>query len=413
MNRRRALGLIGIVVLGGAIAALATLPRGALSGASVELVPFGDAAEPVFPGETWESQHPASLGLDPEKLSEFRRTVGRGSYGCVVRGGYVVERWDTWVPPVLASWRGWASASKPFVGALALFAIQEGRLSGLDAPVETFGWNLRDEDRGMTVRHLVDMTSGYSLPEGPGERYAYNDYGTKLFVLSLVERLYGLAPDDAEAVEELLLDPERLGPLQFEDRPFISVRQGAPRLNMSPCDYARFGLLLLNQGNWAGQQVLREDLVQAFLRPGVPPSLRRTVGGASDDYLQVGTAGGGNDLTAIGPGVYGYFWWFNVDGQLWPDVPHGAFQGNGHRNRHSLTVIPELDIVVAWRESRALASDGDAFHVEMNRALKLLVQAVGGLDGGEGTSGGAPGRRGVSAAPASPLSLEAARSQFG
>jgi hypothetical protein len=87
----------------------------------------------------------------------------------------------------------------------------------------------------------------------------------------------------------------------------------------------------------------------------------------------VGTAGGGHDQTALGPGVYGFQWWFNVDGRLWPDVPRDAFQTNGHWNRHALTIIPSLGLVVAWREASALASSPDAFHVDMNEALKLLM----------------------------------------
>lgn len=380
MSRRILLFVLGAVAgVAGIGLLLFTEPEPTTSQHSVPEHSEVSASSEVFPGNDWDERDPRTVGVDPEKLSEFRQEVGWGSYGCVVRGGYVVERWDTWIPPVLANWRGWGSASKAFIGALALFAIQEELLSSLNEPVERFGWELREEDRRMTLRQLVDMTSGYTLPEAPSERYAYNDYGVKLFMLTLFERLYGVPADNPESVKRLFTASNRLGPLQFEDPALFSIfslRHGVPRLNMSACDYARFGLLMMHRGRWKGEQLLDEDLIGEFLNPLVPDNMRRTAGGAPDDYLDIGTAGGGNDATPLGPGVFGYYWWFNTNRELWPEIPSDAFQANGHWNRHALTVIPSLELVVAWRESHKLASEPDSFYVAMNRALGHLVEAV-------------------------------------
>jgi len=122
--------------------------------------------------------------------------------------------------------------------------------------------------------------------------------------------------------------------------------------------------------------VLDEELLDELLRPSVSEETKRTFGGDPDDYLGIGTAGGGNDATTHGPGVFGSFWWFNENRELWPDVPADAFQANGHWNRHALTVIPSLDLVVAWRASSALAAGPDNFPELMNEALGLLVESV-------------------------------------
>jgi hypothetical protein len=335
-----------------------------------------ERAAPVFPGDTWKPRPPEAFGWDPAALRALERALGFASAGCVVRDGYLVRAWDRgWArrlwPP--ARRRGWASATKPYISTLLLFAVHERRIPRLEHPVVEAGWPLREADRDMTLHQLVNMTSGYGLPEAPGEAFAYNDYGVSLLFRTTIEHVFGVAPDDLEAVEKVLLDPARLGALRFEGNRVFRLRHGLPRLDQDPCDVARFGLFVKRQGRWGDEQLLPVELLRKAIRPAVPDSLPRTAGGPVDDYLRVGTAGGGHDQTALGPGVYGFQWWFNVDGRLWPDVPRDAFQTNGHWNRHALTIIPSLGLVVAWREASALASSPDAFHVDMNEALKLLM----------------------------------------
>jgi CubicO group peptidase (beta-lactamase class C family) len=332
----------------------------------------------AFPGETWERRSPSALGMDSDGIERFKRMLGRTSFGCIVKDGYLVDTWGwEWRRHLFpAAYRGWASATKPVLATLVLFAIQEGLLPGTDFLVRDAEWPLREEDRDMTLRHLLDNVDGYGLPEGPGEGYAYNDYGTKLLMLTVLERIYGVAADDLAAVEDLLFHPDRLGALQLEDGGAFRLRHGAPRLNMSTCDAARFGLLLLRGGRWHDRQILSEEILRAQLRAGVPDPLPRTRGREIDDYLGVGTMGGGHDETRMGPGVFGVQWWFNAGGRLWPDLPHDAFQANGHWNRFALTVIPSLGLVVAWRDGNGVVGDADAFHEPMNDALRTLQDAI-------------------------------------
>lgn len=227
----------------------------------------------------------------------------------------------------------------------------------------------------MTLRQLANMTSGYGLPERPGEAWAYSDYGVALLFRTTLEHVFGVSSDDVGAVEALLTQPDRLGPLQFEREGFLRLRQGLPRLDKSPCDLARFGLFVKREGRWRERQLLPPELVREAIRPAVPDSLPRTAASEVDDYLGVGSAGGGHDQTPVGPGVYGSQWWFNADGRLWPDVPHDAFQANGHWNRHALTIVPSLGLVVAWREASALATAPEIAHVGMNDALRLALPA--------------------------------------
>ena len=63
------------------------------------------------------------------------------------------------------------------------------------------------------------------------------------------------------------------------------------------------------------------------MRPDVPTEALRTAGGGPDDYLAVGTAGGTNNQTMLGPCKFGFMWWFNANQQTWPDAPADTFPG--------------------------------------------------------------------------------------
>jgi hypothetical protein len=220
------------------------------------------------------------------------------------------------------------------------------------------------------------MTSGYSMREGPGSCWAYNDYGIKLYILTLFEKVYGVSPKKLETVERMVLAPNRLGSLGFEDgSPFI-IKKGVPRLNLTPRDYARVGWFWLNKGKWKGKQILAENFFQKYIRVSVPKEMKRTKDKRVNDYLNIGTAGGGNNITFLGPGFYGFNWWFNTNREFLPDVPGDAFQANGHMNREAVTVIPSLGLVVAWLRGGAVVGSADSFNKPMNTTLKLLIESV-------------------------------------
>ena len=147
-------------------------------------------------------------------------------------------------------------------------------------------------------------------------------------------------------------------------------------MNMSPRDFARVGVFWLGKGAWEGKQILDRSVFENHLKVGVPENLPRTVGGQPDDYLEIGSLGGGNNHYAIGPGSYGLSFWLNDSRHLWPDVPQDAFQANGHRNKEALTVIPSLGLVVAWRGGEEVFDKSDAFNRSMNDALRLLLEAM-------------------------------------
>src|SRR5439155_14371354 len=199
--------------------------------------------DPVFPGEHWEMRQPESLGLSKAKLEALREVVG--GRGCVVRYGYMAYSWGD---PARSA--DVASAVKPVISTLLLFAVQEGRVTSVDAAVSEFEPRLKTlnqgKDASITWRHFASQTSGYGLAEPPGRAYAYNDLALALYCDTLTQKVFGT--NGTEALRIRLAEP-----LQFEDHysfsPFRRPNRDG-RLAISTRDFARFGLLYLRGGNW-------------------------------------------------------------------------------------------------------------------------------------------------------------------
>jgi CubicO group peptidase (beta-lactamase class C family) len=317
---------------------------------------------PAFPESSWIEKAPAEVGLDEAALDAFVAATGNQD-GVVVRYDYLVKTWGS------ADGKfGWASATKPVIATLLMFAVQEGKLASPDALVGDWSWNLSSKDQRMTFRHLANMTSGYALSEAPGAAWAYNDYAIKLYALTIFERVFNDGSADAVAQH-----PSRFGPLTFEDGDIFASVNGAPRLTTTPRDFARIGWMWANHAHWNGAQLLHPATFANEMQPQVPASLPRTSGGNVDDYLAIGTAGGGADQTGLGPGIYGFNWWFNPGKQTWPDAPEDTVQANGHWNGEVMTIIPSLGLVVAWR---GIGTDPESFNAPMNAILAQLGNAV-------------------------------------
>ena len=325
-----------------------------------------DGDDRVFPGESWVTRTPEAMGLDRAALDTFRQATGNQT-GFIVKDGYQVYSWGTPAAQI-----EWASASKPVHSTMLLFALDEGKVASIDQSIGDFGWALRPDDAGITFRTLANMTSGYALPEGPDDAWAYNDYAIDLYVKTLYDRAFGSSANTAATA------PDRLGALDFQDGAIldstVSARAGYG-LQTSARDFARIGWFWLNEGAWESGQLIPSAYFDAYWRAQVPDELQRTAGGL-DDYLKVGTYGGGTDQTSYGPGSYGMNLWHNADSQLWPDAPADTYQANGHWNGEVLTVIPSRGLVAAWKGK---AATPETFGPAMNDLLRQLSAAAGPL----------------------------------
>jgi CubicO group peptidase (beta-lactamase class C family) len=328
---------------------------------------LGADEKKVFPGKSWERRAPEALALNAGRLEALAEMLG--GRGCVIRNGFVAASWGS-----QSETSDWLSSAKPVLSTLLMFAIHEGKVPGPDARILDFGWDLQGKDQGITFRHLGSMTSGYARPDAPGMAWAYNDYAIQLYQKTLFDKVFRAEPD------AVIHDPKRLGFLGFEDG--ITFRPSNRRMSASVRDFARIVWFWLNKGNWNGVHLLPQLMFEEFVRPQTPPDLPHTAGGETNDYLEIGTFGGGSDhFTNYGAGIYGFNWWFNGKGWLhpgrntWPDAPGDTVLSIGFGGNCS-ALIPSLDLILVAAKAnwgKLEAGDSDS---QMNRVLQLLAGAV-------------------------------------
>ncbi len=103
-------------------------------------------------------------------------------------------------------------------------------------------------------------------------------------------------------------------------------------------DWAKFGILHLNKGNWNGEQIFSPDWIDYISKPTVNSN-----------------------------GTYGAHWWLNAEGK-YPDVPKDLYSANGFQGQR-VFVIPSKDLVIV-RTGLAEAPDFDE-----SKFLKEVVAA--------------------------------------
>ncbi|HEX3725593.1 MAG TPA: serine hydrolase [Pirellulales bacterium] len=323
-------------------------------------------AETVFPGSTWEAKEPREFGLDAARLEAVAKALG--GRGCAIKNGYIVKAWGA-----QDEVGDWFSSAKPVLSTLLMFAVQEGRAKSFDQPLIDFGWELEPKDRGMTLRHLASMTSGYARPESPGEAWAYNDYAIQLYQKTLFDRIFQAKP------ETVFHDPRRFGALGLQDG--FSFRKSNRRMSASVRDFARVVWFWMNRGNWNGAQVLPRAYFDDNMKPQVRPGLPLSSDARTNDYLHIGTYGGeSNHFSKSGPGIYGFNWWFNGTGihhphvLTWPDAPQDTVMSLGHRGNSS-AMMPSLNFAVVAAEADWGPNEPGHADSLCNQRLKLITEA--------------------------------------
>jgi CubicO group peptidase (beta-lactamase class C family) len=299
--------------------------------------PRMERATPARPGaarpaaDDWRIADAAAMGMDTSALAAHRRLCEQsGADACVVaRRGAIVQEWYS---PLYAEPIGAMSSTKSVAGLLAGMLVADGKLSP-DDPVARYipEWRAGAE-AGVTVRHLLTMTSGLpDFPPGAREVGSVSDKEAFAFALPLVARpgeAWAYSNDGAFLLSPLL---DRAAGEPIEEyarrRLFAPLGMLNTRLHVYPegqawthadmettaRDLARVGQLMLNGGRWGGVQVVPE----AWVRESVRPSQR------------------------INP-RYGLLWWLNV--------PRG-YAARGYLSTN-VYVFPEQELVVVRMQRR-------------------------------------------------------------
>lgn len=267
----------------------------------------------------------------------------------VVHGGRIIaERYaDGWSER--NRFPGWSMA-KSVTSALAGILAGEGRLD-LDADSLRPEWLGRGDDRArITLRNLMHMSSGLEFDESysprggatrmlfnsadvtvpaaasplrhePASRFHYSSATTNLISWHLRERF----ADDAAYLAfpaRRLFEPLGMHSAVLEvDAAGTFV--GSSFMYATARDWARFGLLFLNDGVWNGERILPDGWVAFSVSPA--PAARA--------------------------GRYGAQWWLNAGEtadttrRTWPDLPRDIFWAAGFQGQY-VAIVPSHDLVV-------------------------------------------------------------------
>ncbi|MFA9392876.1 MAG: serine hydrolase domain-containing protein [Prolixibacteraceae bacterium] len=298
--------------------------------------PMGDLLADTIPHE-----------INPQKLEEalhlaFVDTIpykGTFAVNVVYKGQLIAEKYrdDFKSNTKFLSW----SMAKSFTNALTGILVKTGQLT-IDQPVAINEW-LGDERKNINLNSLMHMNSGLEWNEDYGNNSDVNimlhkigDMGqytleksfqdpmdTKWVYSSgstnIVSKIIRQTINNDQAYYELprkeLFNKIGMRSAVWEvDASGTFV--GSSYIYATMRDYARFGLLYLNNGNWLGEQILPENWVEWSRSEAV-----------------------GSD------GQYGAFFWLNLEGTDYPDVPLDMFCCRGHDGQY-IYIIPSKDLVV-------------------------------------------------------------------
>jgi CubicO group peptidase (beta-lactamase class C family) len=259
-----------------------------------------------------------------------------------------------------------ASGRKSLLSAMIGIAVKEGKLS-LDSTLAQLGIDdnppsLTEVEKQATVRMLIEARSGVYHPalaetpamaalrprrgsHEPGTYWYYNNWDFNTLG-TIYEHATGTGIYDA--LDSLIARPIGMQDYRPEDGTYVTGAESiypAYPIRMSARDLARFALLYLHDGMWAGHQVVPSDWVRESTR--------------SYSMAQRG----------IG---YGYLWWTAGPERR---LPEGTFFAVGAGGQYAF-VFPAFDMVVVSRVDRDMNLPDPRFD-DIVHLMHLVFRAAG------------------------------------
>lgn len=179
------------------------------------------------------------------------------------------------------------SATKSVVSIAVILLLENGYIDSLQQPVYTIypEWN-QGNKKQITIKHLMKHTSGLQnepnagieveiapdviqlalsaeLEDLPGSKYSYNNKACNL--------LAGIIEKTSELKLDRFLDKYLFAPMDITDYSWRTDPSGNPYamagLEILPADFAKIGLLMLNNGKWNRRQLISEKGVETMIIP--------------------------------------------------------------------------------------------------------------------------------------------------
>jgi CubicO group peptidase (beta-lactamase class C family) len=268
-----------------------------------------DSQPPAFPAKNWvKVADPKSLGWSTEKLEEARDYAQkiRSETVMIIDDGRLVAAWGETDKKYYV-----ASIRKSYLS--VLYGFYTGSSISLSASLADYGIQdknptLNAAEQRATIRHLLTSSSGVyhaaaatdekdKIPArnstNPGAVFYYNNWDFNALGTVFEKRT---GKKIFELFDERIAQPLAMQDFNWQkdgryDYSNVSEHP-AYHFDMTARDMARFGLLVMNGGNWNGQQLLPAD------------------------WLTESTSAQITVPESYGGGHYGYMWWVNDEGRL-------------------------------------------------------------------------------------------------
>ena len=335
----------------------------------------------VFPGKQWEAASPESQDVNAEKLDKAMKFLGSISNSDGVRGAMVIRNgYCIWQGDEIDREHDIRSCTKSITGTIFGLMIDE-RLCSLDTLAMEYHKELAEEYPQVKLSHFASMTSGYNsvgalyggdgkLTDGgltpwiprepvytpPGKYFHYHDNAMREFgyILSIILK---------QPLEEYFREKvaKKIGMRRWYWTDYLANDRGndpASSFYTSASEFARLGLLYLNNGVWEGSRILSEG----WINQATASQTKHIT-----DYFGYFYRG------LEGAGCYGYNWWTydyaTSDEKKIPHLPKGSYHAIGYNNNH-LWVIPTWNMVIV-----RCGTDGSV-KPRWQEFFKLLSEAI-------------------------------------
>lgn len=322
---------------------------------------------PPNTGSTWETKSIASLGWNQsavQTLKDYLAQKNTKSFMILVNGRIVMEEYFNG-HTASATWQ-WNSAGKTLVATTTGIAQQEGLLS-ISNKVSQYlgtGWTSEtlEKENLITSRHLLTMSSGLNDEKElviKSNLTYLADAGTRWSYHNVFQKLMDVVAAASKQGFEVYFNSKLKNKIGMDG--FWNYGPIFKIYNSSTRSMARFGLLVLNNGQWKEEQIINET----YFKESISTS------------------------QTINPS-YGYLWWLNgkakymvpgvetvYQGALIPKAPVDMYVAMGAEDQR-IYVVPSKNMVVIRMGNAsdpanpnfALSGFDDALWEKLNEVIK-------------------------------------------
>lgn len=310
---------------------------------------------PQSQGDGWVIKDVRSMKLDTTRLYQFYSQAKTGSNKLhstlLVKDGHLVIE-EYFNGQEAAKPHDMRSVSKSIRSLLLGIAIDKGYIDSIDDPIANYlgplqaEKNLDPRKKDITIRHLITMSAGWDCNDwdqsskGQEDRVyrksnwlqytldlpMINDPGTVsnycsmgvILMTEIISQATGMSID--VFAQKYLFNPLGISNVQWNHTNNKPVIDSGKRLYMTSRDLAKIGLLVLQNGQWNGQEIVSQEWIEASTSP----------------------------KTKITNLDYGFLWWqipFQHAGITYKSI---VATGNGGQY---IMIIPELNLVAAFTGS--------------------------------------------------------------